>query len=155
MASNFTEHVGSDAKYVSIKVQKAGNVVVDWYALDVGQGAQLYERLVAASCGFSARNSNPTICINDLVKEHNKLHDKDLPEFTTEELIARAVTITEGLLKQGVHLDIETGPQATIVGLDHSGSLSVAMEDGEEVSVEPDGNSFDMFKSLITKKTRP
>ncbi|CAH1242730.1 Hypp6968 [Branchiostoma lanceolatum] len=53
MASNSTEHVGSVAKYVSIKVKKGGNVVVDWYALNVGQGeltlVQLYERLVAAS----------------------------------------------------------------------------------------------------------
>ncbi|KAI8487988.1 hypothetical protein Bbelb_344360 [Branchiostoma belcheri] len=44
----------SSSKYVSIKVQrKNGGVVVDWYAIDVGEGdvtfAQLYERLVAAS----------------------------------------------------------------------------------------------------------
>ncbi|KAI8490497.1 hypothetical protein Bbelb_317650 [Branchiostoma belcheri] len=44
----------SSSKYGSIKVQrKNGGVVVDWYAIDVGEGdvtfAQLYERLVAAS----------------------------------------------------------------------------------------------------------
>ncbi|XP_078619716.1 biotin--protein ligase-like isoform X1 [Branchiostoma floridae x Branchiostoma japonicum] len=126
-------------------------------------------------CGFNVSNSNPTICINDLVKQHNKLHNTDLPDFTTEELIARAVTIIEEVVqefqengsdtffqryynrwihsKQRVHLDSENGPLATIVGLDYSGFLSVVKEDGEEVSVEPDGNSFDMLKNLITKKT--
>ncbi|KAI8485273.1 hypothetical protein Bbelb_370200 [Branchiostoma belcheri] len=44
----------SPPNYVSIKVQrKGGGVVVDWYAIDCGQGdvtfAQLYEKLVAAS----------------------------------------------------------------------------------------------------------
>ncbi|KAI8484458.1 hypothetical protein Bbelb_377290 [Branchiostoma belcheri] len=44
----------SPPNYVSIKVQKkGGGVVVDWYAIDCGQGdvtfAQLYEKMVAAS----------------------------------------------------------------------------------------------------------
>ncbi|CAH1274857.1 Hypp9329 [Branchiostoma lanceolatum] len=44
----------SPSNYVSIKVvRKGGNVVTDWYAIDVGEGEltfiQLYERLVAAS----------------------------------------------------------------------------------------------------------
>ncbi|KAI8484844.1 hypothetical protein Bbelb_374410 [Branchiostoma belcheri] len=42
------------SNYVSIKVErKGGGVVLDWYAIDCGQGdvtfAQLYEKLVAAS----------------------------------------------------------------------------------------------------------
>ncbi|KAI8485716.1 hypothetical protein Bbelb_365500 [Branchiostoma belcheri] len=38
---------------VVLKVRQTGGVVVDWYAIDIGEGdvtfAQLYERLVAAS----------------------------------------------------------------------------------------------------------
>ncbi|CAH1228588.1 HLCS [Branchiostoma lanceolatum] len=126
-------------------------------------------------CGFNVSNSNPTICINDLVKQHNKLHDTDLPEFTTEELIARAVTTMEDLVQefqdngsdnflqryysrwlhseQKVHLSSEAGPQATILGLDDSGFLSVVKDGGEIVSVQPDGNTFDMLRNLITIKT--
>ncbi|XP_078618613.1 biotin--protein ligase-like [Branchiostoma floridae x Branchiostoma japonicum] len=126
-------------------------------------------------CGFNVSNSNPTICINDLVKQHNKLHDTDLPDFTTEELIARAVTIAEEIVQdfqengsdaflqryynrwlhsdQQVHLSSEEGPQATILGLDDSGFLSVVRDGGEIISVQPDGNTFDMLRNLITIKT--
>ncbi|XP_019617084.1 PREDICTED: biotin--protein ligase-like [Branchiostoma belcheri] len=126
-------------------------------------------------CGFNVSNSNPTICINDLVKQHNKLHNTSLPEFTTEELIAHAVTITEEIIQefqengsdsflqryysrwlhseQKVHLSSEEGPEATILGLDDSGFLSVVKNGGEIVSVQPDGNTFDMLRNLITIKS--
>eukprot|EP00058_Branchiostoma_floridae_P019280 XP_002604770.1 hypothetical protein BRAFLDRAFT_70619 [Branchiostoma floridae] len=53
MATNSTDR-DSPPNYVSIKVtRKGGGVVVNWYAIDCGQGdvtfAQLYEKLVAAS----------------------------------------------------------------------------------------------------------
>ena len=51
-----------------------------------------------------------------------------------------------------VHLE-EQGCDARVVGLDDYGFLRVKTEEGE-VSVHPDGNSFDIMKNLIIPKTR-
>lgn len=40
----------------------------------------------------------------------------------------------------------------TIVGLDKYGFLEVRGTKGEKFSVQPDGNSFDMFEGLIAPK---
>jgi len=40
-----------------------------------------------------------------------------------------------------------------IVGLDEFGFLRVALTDGSQVSVQPDGNSFDMMRNLILPKS--
>ena len=52
MATNSTDR-DSPSNYVSIKVTRKGGGVVNWYAIDCGQGdvtfAQLYEKLVATS----------------------------------------------------------------------------------------------------------
>ena len=51
-----------------------------------------------AGCGFNVSNSNPTICINDLVAEYNKQHRAELKPFRTDDLIARTVTVLEKLI---------------------------------------------------------
>jgi biotin---protein ligase len=52
-----------------------------------------------------------------------------------------------------VRLGSESGPEATVVGLDDYGFLLVRLaSDGSTVSVQPDGNSFDMMKNLILPK---
>lgn len=38
--------------------------------------------------GINLSNSNPTICLNDLVKEFNMLHGKKLPDLTYEYILA-------------------------------------------------------------------
>lgn len=43
-------------------------------------------------------NSNPTICINDLIAEHNKQHKAGLKPLRADYLIARAVTVLEKLI---------------------------------------------------------
>ena len=54
---------------------------------------------------------------------------------------------------QTIHLHSEDGPTATVVGLDEHGYLSVKMaNDGDVISVQPDGNSFDMMRNLISPK---
>jgi len=40
-----------------------------------------------------------------------------------------------------------------IVGLDEFGFLQVALADGSLISVQPDGNSFDMMRNLILPKS--
>ncbi|XP_042543307.1 biotin--protein ligase isoform X2 [Dipodomys spectabilis] len=126
--------------------------------------------------GFNVTNSNPTICINDLITEHNKQHKTALKPFRADCLIARAVTMLEKLVHtfqdegpqsvlplyykywlhsgQQVRLGSTEGPQVSIVGLDDSGFLQVHQEDGRIMTVHPDGNSFDMLRNLIVPKQR-
>lgn len=53
---------------------------------------------------------------------------------------------------QQVRLGSAEGPEVSIVGLDDSGFLQVLREDGEVVTVHPDGNSFDMLRNLLVPK---
>ncbi|KAJ8267132.1 hypothetical protein GJAV_G00138850 [Gymnothorax javanicus] len=125
-------------------------------------------------CGFNVSNSNPTICINDLVVQHNREQGVALQPLTSDQLIARTVTILEQLIadfqeqgpeavlplyyKRWVHsgtqvrLWREDGPIAAVVGLDDSGFLQVQSQEQGAVSVQPDGNSFDMLRNLIISK---
>ncbi|XP_007943748.2 biotin--protein ligase [Orycteropus afer afer] len=129
---------------------------------------------ILIGCGVNVTNSNPTICINDLVTEYNKQHRADLKPLRADFLIARAVTKLEKLINtfqdkgphgvlplyykywvhsgQQVRLGSLEGPEVSIVGLDDSGFLQVHQEGGEVVTVHPDGNSFDMLKNLILPK---
>ncbi|DAA32970.1 biotin--protein ligase isoform X1 [Bos taurus] len=129
---------------------------------------------ILIGCGFNVTNSNPTICINDLITEYNKEHGAQLQPLRADCLIARTVTVLEKLIdvfqdqgpngvlplyyKYWVHsaqqvcLGSAEGPQAWIAGLDDSGFLLVHQEDGDVVTVHPDGNSFDMLRNLIVPK---
>lgn len=46
----------------------------------------------------------------------------------------------------------EDGLEAEVVGLDQNGFLQVHTKEHGLVSVEPDGNSFDMMKNLVLVK---
>ncbi|XP_063126483.1 biotin--protein ligase isoform X5 [Rattus norvegicus] len=129
---------------------------------------------ILIGCGFNVTNSNPTICINDLIEEHNKQNKAGLKPLQADCLIARAVTVLEKLIDrfqdqgpdgvlplyykywahsgQQVRLGSSEGPAVSIVGLDDSGFLQVHQEGGGVVSVHPDGNSFDMLRNLIVPK---
>ncbi|XP_067897254.1 biotin--protein ligase isoform X2 [Heterodontus francisci] len=130
---------------------------------------------VLIGCGFNVSNSNPTICINDIIQQHNKEHGTYLQPLRIDQLLARTVTILENLIsifqikgpngvlplyyKRWVHsgtqvrLWKEDGPAAWVVGLDDSGFLQVRQEDDDDiVTVQPDGNSFDMLRNLIVTK---
>ncbi|XP_051242345.1 biotin--protein ligase isoform X1 [Dicentrarchus labrax] len=127
-------------------------------------------------CGFNVTNSNPTVCINDLIQQHNIQHNCSLQPLSCCQLIARTVTCLESLIcsfQQGgpdailptyykrwlhsgtlVRLWSEDGLEAEVVGLDHNGFLQVHSKEQGVVSVEPDGNSFDMLKNLVVIKQR-
>lgn len=51
-----------------------------------------------------------------------------------------------------VRLWSEDGVEAEVVGLDHNGFLQVYNKDQGLLSLEPDGNSFDMMKNLLVIK---
>jgi len=44
--------------------------------------------------------------------------------------------------------------EVTILGLDEYGYLLVESPTGTKISVQPDGNSFDMMQNLIMLKSR-
>ncbi|XP_041720594.1 biotin--protein ligase isoform X2 [Coregonus clupeaformis] len=127
-------------------------------------------------CGFNVSNSNPTIAINDLVMQHNRERGTSLEALSSAQLIGRTLTSLEQLIsdfqergseavlplyyKRWVHsgtqvrLWSEDGPQAVVVGLDDNGFLQVRSEEQGVVSVQPDGNSFDMLRNLVVTKQR-
>lgn len=127
-------------------------------------------------CGFNVTNSNPTMCINDLIQQHNKEQSCSLQPLTCPQLIARTLTCLESLIHSfqqdgpdavlplyyqrwlhsgtQVRLWSEDGLQAEVVGLDQHGFLQVHSKEQGVVSVEPDGNSFDMLKNLVLIKQR-
>ncbi|ELU14557.1 hypothetical protein CAPTEDRAFT_134121, partial [Capitella teleta] len=129
-------------------------------------------------CGVNVRNKDPTICINDLVEQHNIQNKTSLSAFTTEQIVASAISQIEMLVdlfqSQGkdaflelyydkwLHNDMPVTIQKSdgssvdvkIIGLDDYGYLLVESEDGTSESVHPDGNSFDMMRNLIIPKTR-
>ncbi|XP_061658415.1 biotin--protein ligase isoform X2 [Syngnathoides biaculeatus] len=125
-------------------------------------------------CGFNVSNSNPTVCINDLIQQYNSQYNCNLQPLSCAQLIARTVNCLEHLIdcfQRGgpeavlpiyykrwlhsgglVHLWSENGPEAEVVGLDGNGFLQVYNMTQGLVSVEPDGNSFDMLKNLVVIK---
>ncbi|XP_034033381.1 biotin--protein ligase [Thalassophryne amazonica] len=129
---------------------------------------------VLIGCGVNVSNSNPTVCINDLIQQYNIQHGCSLQPLSSALLIARAVSTLDSLiatfqqcganailpkyykrwLHSGtkVHLWSEDGPEAEVVGLDCNGFLKVRSKEHGVVSVEPDGNSFDMLKNLVVTK---
>ncbi|XP_055975508.1 biotin--protein ligase isoform X2 [Sorex fumeus] len=129
---------------------------------------------ILIGCGFNVANSNPTICINDLVAEHSKQQGTELEALRTDCLLARTVSALERLIAafqdqgpdgvlplyykywihsaQQVRLGGAEGPVVSVVGLDDSGFLQVHQQGGEVVTVHPDGNSFDMLRNLIVPK---
>ncbi|KAM6983835.1 biotin--protein ligase isoform 1-T1 [Tautogolabrus adspersus] len=127
-------------------------------------------------CGFNVTNSNPTVCINDLIQRYNSEHGSSLQPLSCPQLIARSVTCLDSLIssfqeggpdavlptyyRRWIHsgtkirLWSEDGLEADVVGLDQNGFLQVHSREQGLVSVEPDGNSFDMLKNLVVMKQR-
>lgn len=64
------------------------------------------------------------------------------------------VALCSDLSGTQVRLWSEDGLEAEVVGLDHNGFLQVHSKEQGVVSVEPDGNSFDMLKNLVITKHR-
>uniref|UniRef100_A0A8C4R699 BPL/LPL catalytic domain-containing protein n=4 Tax=Eptatretus burgeri TaxID=7764 RepID=A0A8C4R699_EPTBU len=122
-------------------------------------------------CGVNVSNSHPTTSINEAVSWHNKEHSTALSPLTVEDLVAGTVSSLEQLVEifqsrgpEGilplyysrwlhsgarVRLGGPQGPEASVVQLDSMGFLEVLKDSGQMVSVQPDGNSFDLLHNLI------
>uniref|UniRef100_A0A914WUU0 BPL/LPL catalytic domain-containing protein n=1 Tax=Plectus sambesii TaxID=2011161 RepID=A0A914WUU0_9BILA len=119
-------------------------------------------------CGLNVSNSNPTICLNDM------LPDNCGSSLSVEQVIAVSLSTFEGLVKlfqQGgadailpIYYDywLHTSEEVLLAdrqenvlirGLDQHGYLEVrSRKTGKVFSVHPDGNTFDMMKNLIRAK---
>lgn len=62
---------------------------------------------MTAGCGFNVNNSNPTICINDLIQLYNRQQGTNLESCSTEQLVARTVTHIESLIQHFQRAGVE------------------------------------------------
>lgn len=53
-----------------------------------------------------------------------------------------------------VTLESRNNERATMIGLDEFGYLLVKLNDETELSLQPDGNSFDMMRNMIVSKNK-
>lgn len=125
--------------------------------------------------GVNISNEEPTNCVNRLIREHNANHGgTGLEEITIEEALANTMNHLESLVQlfnaKGVEvfkneyygcwmhsdaqvtLECENNAIANIVGLDDFGYLEVKLQNGKKMGLQPDGNSFDMMRNMITLK---
>ncbi|KAJ3077160.1 biotin holocarboxylase synthetase [Podochytrium sp. JEL0797] len=132
---------------------------------------------VVIGCGLNVANSLPTISVNDLILQHNESTGKNLAPLTLERVLSRILTTFESMYSTfsssipafGPFLDTyytrwlhsdqyvylkERKLSARIVGIDATaGLLKVeGVDDREIYLLQPDGNSFDMMKGLISRK---
>eukprot|EP00794_Sanderia_malayensis_P000015 gene15-605_t len=125
--------------------------------------------------GLNVANKKPTVCLNSIIDKHNSEHASYLQHISIEEVIGRTLTNIEVLQdifersghatfsniyykywlhgSQQIRLGDDDGEQVIIKGLDDNGFLLVEGENRGLISVQPDGNSFDMMKGLIKLKT--
>ncbi|XP_071518260.1 uncharacterized protein Hcs isoform X3 [Panulirus ornatus] len=77
--------------YVGTNI-KIGGVIVE--ASTIGS-----EIIANVGCGVNLSNSNPTYCINDAVRQHNKEHNTSLCELDRESFLARIFNAFEDLIE--------------------------------------------------------
>lgn len=54
--------------------------------------------MCSTGCGVNVTNSNPTICINDLIQHYNTQHNCSLQQLSCAQLIARTVSWLEAFI---------------------------------------------------------
>ncbi|KAJ8709211.1 hypothetical protein PYW07_009037 [Mythimna separata] len=135
------------------------------------------EVYVNIGTGVNISNSVPTICLNDIITEHNKTHGTSLALMSIERFLARYCSQLERILDYmstdgGIDAFLEqyyqywlhtgesirvksekdaTPVDGTIKGLDEAGWLVISTANGD-VTVAPDGNTFDMMSGLVAPR---
>ncbi|KAK9503234.1 hypothetical protein O3M35_011850 [Rhynocoris fuscipes] len=127
-------------------------------------------------CGLNLFNKEPTVCINDLIKAINEETGSKISPLTHEIYFANLFNKLEELYKMAqsdlidelkaqyynfwLHSDAEVDVKTSdnqikkvkIKGIDTYGFLVVESSNGELLTLQPDGNSFDMLSNLIISK---
>ncbi|KAI8337315.1 biotin-protein ligase [Blakeslea trispora] len=133
------------------------------------------EFLLVIGCGINLNNPHPTVSINDVIQQHNP----SLKRLEREEVLAHALVTFEKYYmefcekgmgswfldtyyQRWLHSDkiitltTHDDEKARIVGItrDYGMLEAVSIRDPRKrFTLQPDGNSFDMLKGLIIKKT--
>lgn len=131
--------------------------------------------IVNIGTGVNISNNVPTVSVNDIIKKYNEKNGTNSPEISIEAFLGRYCSELEFLFdylekggddflklyyKYWLHDDedikVQIKDQSEIVkgkisGVDSAGWLCVKTEFGE-ITVAPDGNSFDMMNGLVAPK---
>ncbi|RIB04324.1 hypothetical protein C2G38_2222689 [Gigaspora rosea] len=138
------------------------------------------EFLIVAGCGVNLNNPEPTTSINQLIANYNESahSSKQLPFFSQEQLLSLILVKFEKFYKefyqnshgydpfldiyfkrwlhsdQVVVLETHNNQKAKILGIttDFGFLKAMIIDTNEIVVLQPDGNSFDMMKGLISRK---
>jgi biotin-(acetyl-CoA carboxylase) ligase len=126
--------------------------------------------------GLNLDNDLPTLSVNQVVREHNAAHGSNLQPLSLEQTLAAIMNQFELLWTtfnaEGFHnsavgnayylLWLHSNQEVTIegfagtfriTGVDEQGYLLVMnTATGETMSLESDGNSFDMSRNLVKRK---
>ena len=158
-------YYGSEAKLGGVIVKSS--VTGDKFVINIGNAINL-------------DNLSPTTCLNKLIRDHNEKSDTSdkIAEVAQEHLLAATLNqleklmadVEEGRLDEVKQLyyqhwlhggqvvtvttrEGEEPVEVEVVGIDDYGYLVARkQEDGETVTLHPDGNSFDMMKGLVMPK---
>ncbi|CAG8701746.1 11764_t:CDS:2, partial [Acaulospora morrowiae] len=128
-------------------------------------------------CGVNLDNAAPTTSINQLIHNYNQSQhaSKQLRPLSQEELLAGILVEFEMLYKefcecgyesfldvyykrwlhsdQIVTLENHDNRKARILGINNFGYLrALTLDTNDTVTLQPDGNRFDIMKGMISKK---
>ncbi|XP_060532773.1 biotin--protein ligase [Cylas formicarius] len=155
--------------YVNGAVKIGGVIVTSTVAGDTAS--------VNIGCGINLSNSNPTTCVNDVIKQVNGSHGLALRTILFETFLASVFNEFETLVERFQSGDVEwfydlyykywlhksssvvvtskdgKMQKVKVVGIDDYGFLKVQTSGGDMFSVQPDGNSYDIMKGLIYPKS--
>ncbi|KAG8039225.1 hypothetical protein G9C98_003532 [Cotesia typhae] len=131
------------------------------------------EAICNIGLGVNLSNSTPTSSINEAIKKYNEKKGTNLAPLGYEKLLALIFNQLESLINSiqndnvnhfyqiyydyWLHTDTQVSfespdgaiREVKILGIDSNGYLEVQSLDGKVFSLQPDGNSFDIFKGLI------
>ncbi|KAI8888267.1 class II aaRS and biotin synthetase [Backusella circina FSU 941] len=133
------------------------------------------EFLLVIGCGINLNNAHPTVSINEIIRQHNPA----LAPLKREEMLADVLVTFEKMYNEFcekgmgswfldmyyrrwlhsdklVTLTTHDNERVRIIGITSDyGMLEAVSVDNprKRFTLQPDGNSFDMLKGLITKKT--
>ncbi|RIA92468.1 hypothetical protein C1645_691658, partial [Glomus cerebriforme] len=165
----------SDESFSSSKIVKIGGVIVNSQFIQD-------EFILIAGCGVNLSNSAPTTAINHIISLYNHANNTQLEGFSQEQLLAAILVKFESFYNdfcsrengfesfldiyykrwlhkdQIVNLESHGNRKARIIGINEFGFLKAnAISDNgnleEIITLEPDGNSFDMMKGMISRKS--
>ncbi|KAK0094727.1 hypothetical protein PV326_010173 [Microctonus aethiopoides] len=152
--------------YLGEKIKIGGLIVTTF--------VKLRESICNIGVGVNLANDLPSCCINDIIIKYNEQHGTKLSKLSYERFFALVFNSLEYLLdiiengdidqfyqlyydywlhtdaKVNIELDNGRMEEVKILGIDSYGFLEVQGQNGNIFTVQPDGNSFDIFKGLIT-----